>query len=125
MFNTSVKFEILLDEFKHTIIFCFRVNGLFSIIITDRDGVPLVRAVTERAPELALRPNFISTFGMATDQASKLGLGRNKTIISMYSSYQVRHVYFLLRLKLLLCLSTCFTTNLLLSDILDTISYNT
>lgn len=67
----------------------FRVNGLHCILITDRDGVPLVRAVTERAPQLALRPNFISTFGMATDQASKLGLGRNKTIISMYSSYQV------------------------------------
>ncbi|CAG9788881.1 unnamed protein product [Diatraea saccharalis] len=66
-----------------------KVNGLHCILITDRDGVPLVRAVTERAPQLALRPNFISTFGMATDQASKLGLGRNKTIISMYSSYQV------------------------------------
>ncbi|KOB65786.1 putative mitogen-activated protein kinase kinase 1 interacting protein 1 [Operophtera brumata] len=65
-----------------------KVNGLHCILITDRDGVPLVRAVTERAPQLALRPNFISTFGMATDQASKLGLGRNKTIISMYSSYQ-------------------------------------
>lgn len=69
--------------------FYFRVNGLHCILITDRDGVPLVRSVTERAPQLALRPNFISTFGMATDQASKLGLGRNKTIISMYSSYQV------------------------------------
>ncbi|CAK1587183.1 unnamed protein product [Parnassius mnemosyne] len=66
-----------------------KVNGLHCILITDRDGVPVVRAVTERAPQLALRPNFISTFGMATDQASKLGLGRNKTIISMYSSYQV------------------------------------
>lgn len=48
-----------------------------------------MRSVTEKAPQLALRPSFISTFGMATDQASKLGLGRNKTIISMYSSYQV------------------------------------
>lgn len=73
----------------------FRVNGLHCILITDREGVPLVRVVTERAPQLALRPTFISTFGMATDQASKLGLGRNKTIISMYSSYQVsryRHI---------------------------------
>lgn len=51
--------------------------------------MPVVSAVTERAPQLALRPNFISTFGMTTEQASKLGLGKNKTIISMYSSYQV------------------------------------
>lgn len=75
--------------------FSSRVNGLHCILITDRDGVPLVRSVTERAPQLALRPNFISTFGMATDQASKLGLGRNKTIISMYSSYQVKFLCYL------------------------------
>lgn len=72
-----------------SILFSFRVNGLHCILITDRDGVPLVTASTDKAPPQALKPNFISTFGMATDQASKLGLGRNKTIISMYSSYQV------------------------------------
>lgn len=65
------------------------MNGLHCILITDRDGVPLVTASTDKAPPQALKPSFISTFGMATDQASKLGLGRNKTIISMYSSYQV------------------------------------
>jgi len=66
-----------------------KVNGLHCILITDRDGVPLVRVATDRAPALALRPNFISTFGMATDQGSKLGLGRNKSVICMYSNYQV------------------------------------
>ena len=43
----------------------------------------------EKAPEIAMRASFLSTFGMATDQGSKLGLGKNKTIICMYSSYQV------------------------------------
>lgn len=38
-----------------------------------------------------MRPNFLTTFAMATDQSSKLGQGRNKTIICMYSSYQVKH----------------------------------
>ncbi|XP_026462819.1 ragulator complex protein LAMTOR3 homolog [Ctenocephalides felis] len=66
-----------------------RVNGLLCILITDRDGVPLLRVASERAPELSMRPGFLSTFGMATDQASKLGLGRNKTVICMYSNYQV------------------------------------
>lgn len=73
------------------ILFC-RVNGLHCILITDRDGVPLVRVATDRAPALALRPNFISTFGMATDQGSKLGLGRNKSVICMYSNYQVNTI---------------------------------
>lgn len=65
------------------------IEGLHSILITDRDGVPVVSVADEKAPELAMRASFLSTFGMATDQASKLGLGKNKIVICMYSSYQV------------------------------------
>ncbi|KAL6263457.1 hypothetical protein P5V15_006249 [Pogonomyrmex californicus] len=65
------------------------VEGLHSILITDRDGVPVISVANEKAPELATRASFLSTFGMATDQGSKLGLGKNKTIICMYSNYQV------------------------------------
>lgn len=65
------------------------MEGLHSILITDRDGVPVVSVADETTPELAMRASFLSTFGMATDQGSKLGLGKNKTIICMYSSYQV------------------------------------
>ncbi|EZA54064.1 hypothetical protein DMN91_000692 [Ooceraea biroi] len=65
------------------------VEGLHSILITDRDGVPVIFVANEKAPELAIRASFLSTFGMATDQGSKLGLGKNKTIICMYSNYQV------------------------------------
>lgn len=57
--------------------------------MTDRDGVPLIKVSTESAPELAMKPAFLSTFAMATDQSSKLGLGRNQHIICMYSNYQV------------------------------------
>lgn len=65
------------------------VDGLHSIFITDRDGVPVVSVADEKAPELATRASFLSTFGMATDQGSKLGLGKNKAIICMYTNYQV------------------------------------
>ncbi|XP_043274928.1 ragulator complex protein LAMTOR3-A isoform X2 [Venturia canescens] len=65
------------------------VEGLHSILITDRDGVPVVSVSNDKVPELATRASFLSTFAMATDQGSKLGLGKNKTIICMYSSYQV------------------------------------
>ncbi|XP_012285022.1 ragulator complex protein LAMTOR3-A [Orussus abietinus] len=65
------------------------IEGLHCILITDRDGVPVVSVAHEKAPELAMRASFLSTFGMATDQGSKLGLGKNKTLICMYSSYQV------------------------------------
>ncbi|OXU30179.1 ragulator complex protein LAMTOR3-A [Nasonia vitripennis] len=76
-----------LKKFLHGLL--NRVEGLHSILITDRDGVPAVFVANEKAPELAMRASFLSTFGMATDQGSKLGLGKNNTIICMYSSYQV------------------------------------
>ena len=65
------------------------MEGLHSILITDRDGVPVISVANDKVPELATRAGFLATFGMATDQGSKLGLGKNKTIICMYSSYQV------------------------------------
>lgn len=66
-----------------------RVDGLHCILITDRDGVPVLKVASDKVPELATRPSFLSTFGMATDQGGKLGLGKNKALICMYSSYQV------------------------------------
>lgn len=74
-----------------SLLFCFfRVIGLQCVLVTDRDGIALIRVASESAPELAMKPAFLSTFTMATDQSSKLGLGRNQTIICMYSNYQVR-----------------------------------
>lgn len=50
----------------------------------------LVPAVAnESAPVAALRPGFLSTFALATDQGSKLGLSKNKSIICYYNDYQV------------------------------------
>lgn len=66
-----------------------RILGVYCVVVTDRDGVPLIRVGNEKTPELALKPSFLCTFAMATDQSSKLGLGKNKSIVSMYSNYQV------------------------------------
>ncbi|CAH1793608.1 unnamed protein product [Owenia fusiformis] len=66
-------------------------DGLHAIIITDRDGVPVLKVATESAPELALRPSYLATFGMVTEQASKLGIGQNKSMVCMYNNHQVVH----------------------------------
>lgn len=66
-----------------------KVPGLYCILITDREGVPVVKVCTEKAPEGAMRFGFITTFGLAVDQGSKLGLGRTSTLICYYSQYQV------------------------------------
>lgn len=72
--------------------FSYRVNGIMCIIVTDRDGTPVINVKTDDAPleiALATKPHFLATYTMATDQASKLGLGKNQSIICMYSNYQV------------------------------------
>lgn len=66
-----------------------KVNGLYCILITDRDGVPLLKVGSDKVPDQATRPNIISTFGLAVDQGSKLGLGKTSTLICSYSQYQV------------------------------------
>ncbi|CAG9840349.1 unnamed protein product [Diabrotica balteata] len=66
-----------------------RVNGLHCILITDRDGVRMLKVSNDKTPEQANKPNFISTFGLAIDQGSKLGLGKTTTLICTYSQFQV------------------------------------
>lgn len=71
------------------------VSGLSAIIITDRDGVPVLKVADDNAPELVMRQNFLSTFGLATEQAGKLGLSENKSVISMYSTCQIIQINYL------------------------------
>uniref|UniRef100_G3MMW3 Roadblock/LAMTOR2 domain-containing protein n=1 Tax=Amblyomma maculatum TaxID=34609 RepID=G3MMW3_AMBMU len=78
------------DELKkHLIQLISRVPGLQAIVFTDRDGVPLIKAATDSAPEHALRPGFLATVGMAMSQGNKLGLGKCNKMVSSYSNYQV------------------------------------
>lgn len=65
------------------------IPGLLAILIIDRDGVPLIEAHQELVPELAMRPSFLSTTVLATDQAGKLGFGKCNTISCDYGSFQV------------------------------------
>ncbi|KAL8591007.1 hypothetical protein ACOMHN_021772 [Nucella lapillus] len=65
------------------------VSGLHAIVISDRDGVPMMKVADEHAPELALRPAYLSTFSHMTDQASKMGMGTNQSLIAFYDNMQV------------------------------------
>ncbi|XP_002156520.1 ragulator complex protein LAMTOR3-A isoform X1 [Hydra vulgaris] len=65
------------------------IDGGLAFFVTDRNGVPIVKITNSKCPESATRASFLSTFAAATDQASKLGLSKNKRMICMYSSYQV------------------------------------
>ncbi|XP_044236373.2 ragulator complex protein LAMTOR3-like [Ursus americanus] len=64
-------------------------EGLHAIVVTGRDRVPVIKVAKDNALEYALRPVFLSTFALATDQGSKLGLPKNKSIICYHNTYQV------------------------------------
>ncbi|BFZ02663.1 hypothetical protein BsWGS_05702 [Bradybaena similaris] len=68
------------------------VEGLHAITITDRDGVVILKVADQMAPDTALRPAFLSVFGVMTEQASKMGMGSNKRIINYYDRYQTVQV---------------------------------
>lgn len=93
-YNNKVAFVFFQETKKYLHELLNSVDGLYSILITDRDGVSVLSVANEVAPELGMRTNFLSTFTMATEQGSKLGLRKNKSIICMYSSYQVFYFLF-------------------------------
>lgn len=71
------------------------VDGLEAIIIADRDGVPVLKASTPSMPEAASRPNLLATFSISCEQAGKLGLGTNNSLVCVYDNYQVVQMNFL------------------------------
>jgi len=66
-----------------------QVDGLHAIIITDRDGVPVLKVSDNSLPSMATRPPFLSTLAMGAEQQAKLALGQAKSLICLYESYQV------------------------------------
>lgn len=90
-----------------------KVPGLYCVLITDRDGAPVLKVNNDKAPELAMRPTFLSTFGLAINQGSKLGLGKTKTLICTYSQYQVIQMNKLPLIISFIASDTCNTGHIL------------
>ncbi|CAG2167612.1 unnamed protein product [Oppiella nova] len=93
-----------------------KVDGLIAVIITDKEGVPLIKVVNDshdpnlvgrptfvssnfttvvndsHDPNLVGRPTFVSSnFTTGVEQASKLGIGLCTTIVTHYHNYQIVH----------------------------------
>lgn len=66
-----------------------QVEGLRAIVITDRDGVPVLKVSENSLPSMATRPPFLSTLAMGSEQQAKLALGHAKSLICLYENYQV------------------------------------
>ncbi|KAG1658558.1 Ragulator complex protein LAMTOR3-B [Nymphon striatum] len=66
-----------------------QTEGLHAVVVTDRDGVPILKECNELTPELSTRPGFLSTFSILTEQGGKLGLGKNNRVVCIYDNFQV------------------------------------
>lgn len=65
------------------------VDGLYTVIITDRDGVPLFKMSVDHAPEVPIRPHMLAMHGLALEQSAKMGLGEVKHVACVYNQYQL------------------------------------
>ncbi|KJE90871.1 hypothetical protein CAOG_02109 [Capsaspora owczarzaki ATCC 30864] len=68
-----------------------RVPGLLAAIVTDRDGVIVVKATTSANPQATLQAGYLASFTAAIEQASKIGLQKNTVVACSYESYQTVH----------------------------------
>ncbi|CAG8733301.1 17306_t:CDS:2 [Cetraspora pellucida] len=66
-----------------------RIDGLKAITITDQDGVILIQSVLDDVSPGMLEPAISTTFAAISEQASKLGLKKNKSIVSLHELYQI------------------------------------
>ncbi|GIY08040.1 hypothetical protein CEXT_173901 [Caerostris extrusa] len=68
-----------------------RVDGLRAIVITDRDGIPVIKVNAPDVPDPVSKLNFLASVSLAVEQAGKLGNGKNNRIICMFNTIQVIH----------------------------------
>ncbi len=58
-------------------------------MVTDKDGVILIKAISSDLPKRILEPAFAATFSVSCDQIAKLGLGKHQYMVSTFSNYQL------------------------------------
>ena len=81
---------IMADDLKKQLYHQMKsIKGLYAIIFSDTDGVPVLKVADEKAPEFYLRPGFLSTFPLASDLAGKLGFGKNDYFVCNYSNHTI------------------------------------
>ncbi|KAH8547958.1 Ragulator complex protein LAMTOR3 [Umbelopsis sp. PMI_123] len=64
-------------------------KGLKAALLTDREGVVVLEYIAPDAPAGVMDPSLSTAFSIANNQASKMGLKKNKSIIGVYGLHQV------------------------------------
>ena len=75
---------------KHLQSYLTPESGLVGVVLSDREGVPLLRATGEACPDAVTKTSFLSSFaGTSQEVGGKLGIGTNNTLVAVYGQYQV------------------------------------
>jgi len=69
-----------------------RVPGFILAVVSDRDGVTLTKVTREDSTNQTAEGALATTFAATVDQASKLGLGANKTTTAFFNNRVVVHI---------------------------------
>eukprot|EP01117_Protostelium_nocturnum_P015040 TRINITY_DN5791_c0_g1_i1.p1 TRINITY_DN5791_c0_g1~~TRINITY_DN5791_c0_g1_i1.p1 ORF type:complete len:135 (-),score=47.32 TRINITY_DN5791_c0_g1_i1:42-446(-) len=69
-----------------------RAPGIQAAAITDKDGAIILKVVGRGISEEEAHNFFASTFSVALEQASKLKMGKARSILSFYEERLVYHV---------------------------------
>ncbi|KAI9342002.1 Ragulator complex protein LAMTOR3 [Obelidium mucronatum] len=64
-------------------------SDLKAILITDRDGVILLKVEEPNLPAKVTKAALSATFSLSCDQASKLGMGKALMVMSSFDEYQI------------------------------------
>eukprot|EP00744_Colponema_vietnamica_P007106 GILI01010255.1.p2 GENE.GILI01010255.1~~GILI01010255.1.p2 ORF type:complete len:136 (-),score=32.30 GILI01010255.1:43-423(-) len=64
-----------------------RVAGLKAVLVTDKDGVNVLKAGAFEFSDKVAEPALASVFTIASENASKVFLGKNNCIMAMYDKY--------------------------------------
>jgi len=81
----------------------FRIPHVHLILVTDKDGVALIKATDDSFTDRVIDYGFSSLFNTASEQAGKLGLGANSHIICRYAALTTVQVAMLPLLVTIVC----------------------
>ena len=80
------------DLKKHLNSYMLPDSGLMGIMLSDKDGVPVLRVTSAQCPDTVTRSSFVASFaGTSQEVGGKLGLGNNNTLVAVYGEHQVVH----------------------------------
>ncbi|KAI8836248.1 Ragulator complex protein lamtor3 [Chytriomyces hyalinus] len=64
-------------------------SDLKAILVTDRDGVILIKVEEPNLPGKVTKAALSATFSLSCDQVGKLGMGKALMVTSAFDEYQI------------------------------------